>query len=83
MQEDELKTRELEDSIQRLEGEIEFLESGLSSTSTKESLAEEMAHSEPENQDTVKIQKVSLYLQNSLCSLLWLAMCADWDVRYG
>lgn len=57
MQEDELKTRELEDSIQRLEGEIEFLETGLSSTSTKESLAEETAHSEPENQDTVKIQK--------------------------
>ncbi|XP_040178023.1 paralemmin-1 isoform X2 [Rana temporaria] len=57
MQEDELKTQELEDSIQRLEGEIELLESGLSSTSTKESLAEEMAHSEPENQDTVNIQK--------------------------
>ncbi|XP_077331760.1 paralemmin-1 isoform X2 [Lithobates pipiens] len=61
MQEDEVKTRELEDSIQRLEGEIEFLESGLSSTSTKESLAEEMAHSEPENQDTVKIQKTIVH----------------------
>ncbi|XP_072260876.1 paralemmin-1 isoform X3 [Pyxicephalus adspersus] len=57
MQEDELKTRELEDSIQRLEGEIELLENGLSSTSTKESLAEETAHSEPESKDMVKIQK--------------------------
>ncbi|XP_018416086.1 PREDICTED: paralemmin-1 isoform X2 [Nanorana parkeri] len=57
MQEDELKTRELEDSIQRLEGEIELLENGLSSTSTKESLAEGTANSEPENLDMVKIQK--------------------------
>ncbi|XP_063770459.1 paralemmin-1 isoform X1 [Pseudophryne corroboree] len=49
MQDDDLKTRELEDSIQRLERELELLESGLSSTSTKESLAEESANSEPEN----------------------------------
>ncbi|KAM9329829.1 paralemmin-1 [Gastrophryne carolinensis] len=52
MQDDELKTRDLEDNIQRLESEIELLESGLSSTSTKESLAEEA-----ENQDTIKSQK--------------------------
>ncbi|XP_068090152.1 paralemmin-1 isoform X1 [Hyperolius riggenbachi] len=58
MQEDELKTRELEDTIQRLESEIELLESGLSSTSTKESLADEQGHSEPENQDTVRSQKI-------------------------
>ncbi|XP_075062151.1 paralemmin-1 isoform X1 [Mixophyes fleayi] len=54
MQEDELKTRELEDGIQRLERELEFLESGLSSTSTKESLAEEPANSEHENKDLAR-----------------------------
>ncbi|KAM5192634.1 paralemmin-1 isoform 2-T2 [Mantella aurantiaca] len=66
MQEDEVKTRELEDSIQRLEGEIELLENGLSSTSTKESLAEEMAHSDPENQDNVKIQKTIMNVARDL-----------------
>ncbi|KAM4708361.1 paralemmin-1 isoform 2-T3 [Discoglossus pictus] len=57
MQEDEQRTRELEDTIQRLERELEFLESGLSSTSTKESLAEESGNSEPESQERAKGQK--------------------------
>ncbi|KAG8594609.1 hypothetical protein GDO81_001266 [Engystomops pustulosus] len=52
MQEDEQKTRELEESIQRLENEIELLETGMSSTSTKESLA-----SEPENQEVGRADK--------------------------
>ncbi|OCT97571.1 hypothetical protein XELAEV_180097992mg, partial [Xenopus laevis] len=57
MQEDELRTQELEDSIQRLETELEFLESGLSNTSTKESLAEE---SLPAGQEIAKSYKTSL-----------------------
>lgn len=52
MLEDEQKTRELEESTQRLENEIELLETGMSSTSTKESLA-----SEPENQDVARPDK--------------------------
>ncbi|KAM3938896.1 paralemmin-1 isoform 2-T2 [Leptodactylus fuscus] len=58
MQEDEQKSRELEESIQRLENEIELLETGMSSTSTKESLASEPANSEPENQEVVKTDKI-------------------------
>ncbi|KAM4809042.1 paralemmin-1 isoform 2-T2 [Rhinophrynus dorsalis] len=60
MQEDELKTRELEDTIQRLERELELLESGLSSTSTKESLAEESAAVQPESQEIAKVLKNAL-----------------------
>lgn len=52
MQDDEQKTRELEEGIQRLENEIELLETGMSSTSTKESLA-----SEPENQEVARPDK--------------------------
>ncbi|XP_030073581.1 paralemmin-1 isoform X2 [Microcaecilia unicolor] len=40
MQEDELKTKELEESIQRLEKELEMLVNGDSAASTKENLAE-------------------------------------------
>ncbi|NWV58592.1 PALM protein, partial [Malurus elegans] len=40
MQEDEVKTKELEESIQRLEKELETLENSTSVTSTKENLAE-------------------------------------------
>nr|XP_033811966.1 paralemmin-1 isoform X4 [Geotrypetes seraphini] len=40
MQEDELKAKELEESIQRLEKELEMLENGDSAASTKENLAE-------------------------------------------
>ncbi|XP_075681464.1 paralemmin-1 isoform X1 [Rhinoderma darwinii] len=57
MQEDEQKTQVLEESIQRLENEIELLESGMSSTSTKESLASEPANSEPENQEVARTNK--------------------------
>eukprot|EP00079_Xenopus_tropicalis_P011512 XP_002937425.1 PREDICTED: paralemmin-1 isoform X2 [Xenopus tropicalis] len=57
MQEDELRTRELEETIQRLETELELLESGLSSTSTKESLAED---SVPAGQEIAKTHKTSL-----------------------
>ncbi|XP_063311648.1 paralemmin-1 isoform X2 [Pelobates fuscus] len=60
MQEDELKTRELEDTIQRLEAELELLENGLSTTSTKESLVEEQAPSDNENQETAKTHKTSV-----------------------
>ncbi|XP_069820560.1 paralemmin-1 isoform X2 [Dendropsophus ebraccatus] len=55
MQEDELKTRELEESIQRLENEIELLETGMSNASTKESLA-----SEPENQEVARADKATV-----------------------
>ncbi|KAM4052921.1 paralemmin-1 isoform 2-T2 [Anomaloglossus baeobatrachus] len=55
MQEDELKTRELEESIQSLENEIELLETGMSSTSTKESLA-----SEPDNHEVARTNKTTV-----------------------
>ncbi|KAM8960460.1 paralemmin-1 [Pelodytes ibericus] len=60
MQEDELRTRELEDTIQRLEAELELLENGLSSTSTKESLAEELTPSDHESQDAASSHKTPL-----------------------
>uniref|UniRef100_A0A670KMZ4 Paralemmin-1 n=1 Tax=Podarcis muralis TaxID=64176 RepID=A0A670KMZ4_PODMU len=41
MQEDDLKAKELEESIQRLEKELEQLENGISASSTKENMAEE------------------------------------------
>ncbi|XP_061456665.1 paralemmin-1 isoform X6 [Rhineura floridana] len=41
MQEDDLKAKELDESIQRLEKELEQLENSLSASSTKESMAKE------------------------------------------
>ncbi|XP_063003332.1 paralemmin-1 [Elgaria multicarinata webbii] len=41
MQEDDLKAKELEDSIQRLEKDLEQLENGISASSTKENMADE------------------------------------------
>ncbi|XP_005991996.1 paralemmin 1a isoform X1 [Latimeria chalumnae] len=41
-QEDEIKIKKLEESIQRLEKELDLLENGDSATSTKENLAEEV-----------------------------------------
>ncbi|XP_069503889.1 paralemmin-1 isoform X2 [Ambystoma mexicanum] len=46
IQEDEQKTKELEDTIQRLEKELEILENGVSATSTQENLSEEAAKGE-------------------------------------
>ncbi|NWX06110.1 PALM protein, partial [Caloenas nicobarica] len=43
MQEDEVKTKELEETIQRLEKELEMLENGSSAGSTKENLVEAAA----------------------------------------
>ncbi|EMP24177.1 Paralemmin-1 [Chelonia mydas] len=43
MQEDEVKTKELEETIQRLEKELEILENGDSAPSTKEKLGKEAA----------------------------------------
>ncbi|XP_053558811.1 paralemmin-1 isoform X1 [Bombina bombina] len=60
MQEDEQKSRELEETIQRLERELELLESGMSSASTKESLAEEPVTAEKENQERAKGHKSPL-----------------------
>ncbi|XP_053320478.1 paralemmin-1 isoform X2 [Spea bombifrons] len=60
MQEDELRTRELEDTIQRLEAELELLENGLSATSTKESLAEELVPSDSKTSlNTARDQNVT------------------------
>nr|XP_034975687.1 paralemmin-1 isoform X1 [Zootoca vivipara] len=42
MQDDDMKAKELEESIQRLEKELEQLENGISASSTKENMAEEM-----------------------------------------
>ncbi|XP_066491997.1 paralemmin-1 [Tiliqua scincoides] len=41
MQEDDLKAKELEESVQRLEKELEQLENGISASSTKENVSEE------------------------------------------
>ncbi|XP_062815283.1 paralemmin-1 isoform X2 [Anolis carolinensis] len=46
MEEDDLKAKELEESIQRLEKELEQLENGISASSTKENVAEETAKEE-------------------------------------
>ncbi|KAL7992890.1 hypothetical protein Chor_017146, partial [Crotalus horridus] len=40
-EEDNLKAKELEENIQRLEKELEQLENGISASSTKENMAEE------------------------------------------
>nr|XP_056701109.1 paralemmin-1 [Euleptes europaea] len=41
MEQDDMKAKELEDSIQKLEKELELFENGVSASSTKETLAEE------------------------------------------
>ncbi|XP_042299759.1 paralemmin-1-like, partial [Sceloporus undulatus] len=48
MEEDDLKAKELEESIQRLEKELELLENGISASSTKENMAEETRESAKE-----------------------------------
>ncbi|XP_075467607.1 paralemmin-1 isoform X4 [Ascaphus truei] len=52
MQEDKERTQELEETIQSLEIELELLENGMSSASTKESLAEEPVPTAPQGQET-------------------------------
>ncbi|KAK2542276.1 Palm [Columba guinea] len=70
MQEDEVKTKELEETIQRLEKELETLENGSSAGSTKENLAEAVAPAKEQKAEpvpnvqksplgTVKAEKVS------------------------
>ncbi|NWT06363.1 PALM protein, partial [Mionectes macconnelli] len=59
MQEDEVKTKELEETIQRLEKELEMLENSSSVASTKENLAEAAAPAKEEKADAVpNAQKV-------------------------
>ncbi|NXW66541.1 PALM protein, partial [Eurystomus gularis] len=53
MQEDEVKTKELEETIQRLEKELEALENGSSAASTKENLAEVAALDKEEKAEPV------------------------------
>ncbi|XP_050177144.1 paralemmin-1 isoform X3 [Myiozetetes cayanensis] len=53
MQEDEVKTKELEETIQRLEKELEMLENSSSVASTKENLAEAAAPAKEEKADTI------------------------------
>ncbi|XP_065508357.1 paralemmin-1 isoform X1 [Caloenas nicobarica] len=70
MQEDEVKTKELEETIQRLEKELEMLENGSSAGSTKENLVEAAAPAREQKAEpvpnaqksplgTVKAEKVS------------------------
>ncbi|XP_065714246.1 paralemmin-1 isoform X1 [Patagioenas fasciata] len=70
MQEDEVKTKELEETIQRLEKELETLENGSSAGSTKENLVEVAAPAKEQKAEpvpnaqksplgTVKAEKVS------------------------
>ncbi|XP_019369052.1 PREDICTED: paralemmin-1 isoform X1 [Gavialis gangeticus] len=54
MQEDEAKTRELEETIQRLEKELEILENGESVPCTKDSLAEGTAASAPAPEEKIE-----------------------------
>ncbi|NWI54073.1 PALM protein, partial [Calyptomena viridis] len=59
MQEDEVKTKELEETIQRLEKELEMLENSSSVASTKENLAEAAAPAKEEKAEAVpNAQKV-------------------------
>ncbi|XP_021234134.1 paralemmin-1 isoform X2 [Numida meleagris] len=61
MQEDEVKTKELEETIQRLERELESLENSSSATSTKENLAEVAAPMKDEKAENVpSVQKSPL-----------------------
>ncbi|XP_027568911.1 paralemmin-1 isoform X3 [Pipra filicauda] len=53
MQEDEVKTKELEETIQRLEKELEMLENSSSVASTKENLAEVAAPAKEEKAEAV------------------------------
>ncbi|NXJ96288.1 PALM protein, partial [Corythaixoides concolor] len=53
MQEDEVKTKELEETIQRLEKELEMLENGSSAASTKENLAEAAAPAKEEKAEAI------------------------------
>ncbi|XP_027520145.1 paralemmin-1 isoform X1 [Corapipo altera] len=53
MQEDEVKTKELEETIQRLEKELEMLENSSSVASTKENLAEAAATAKEEKAEAV------------------------------
>ncbi|NXM71923.1 PALM protein, partial [Serilophus lunatus] len=53
MQEDEVKTKELEETIQRLEKELEMLENSSSVTSTKENLAEAAAPAKEEKAEAI------------------------------
>ncbi|XP_032568016.1 paralemmin-1 isoform X2 [Chiroxiphia lanceolata] len=53
MQEDEVKTKELEETIQRLEKELEMLENSSSVASTKENLAEAAAPAKEEKAEAV------------------------------
>ncbi|NXW41978.1 PALM protein, partial [Nyctiprogne leucopyga] len=53
MQDDEVKTKELEEAIQRLEKELETLENGSSAASTKENLAEVAAPAKEEKAEAV------------------------------
>ncbi|XP_031460086.1 paralemmin-1 isoform X2 [Phasianus colchicus] len=61
MQEDEVKTKELEETIQRLERELESLENSSSATSTKENLAEVVAPAKEEKAENIpNVQKSPL-----------------------
>ncbi|XP_031412987.1 paralemmin-1 isoform X2 [Meleagris gallopavo] len=61
MQEDEVKTKELEETIQRLERELESLENSSSATSTKENLAEVVAPAKEEKAENIpSVQKSPL-----------------------
>ncbi|XP_071583794.1 paralemmin-1 isoform X4 [Heliangelus exortis] len=53
MQEDEVKTKELEETIQRLEKELEMLENSSSAASTKENLVEVAALAKEEKPEAV------------------------------
>ncbi|NXW82081.1 PALM protein, partial [Alopecoenas beccarii] len=53
MQEDEVKTKELEETIQRLEKELETLENGSSAGSTKENLVEAAAPAKEQKAEPV------------------------------
>ncbi|XP_015741826.1 paralemmin-1 isoform X4 [Coturnix japonica] len=60
MQEDEVKTKELEETIQRLERELESLENSSSATSTKENLAEVAAPAKEKAENIPSVQKSPL-----------------------
>ncbi|XP_043909697.1 paralemmin-1 isoform X4 [Protopterus annectens] len=69
MKEDEQRTKELDEAVQRLEKELELLENGLSATSTKESLAEDTVREEEKVVVVDHVQKIPLNSTKAMYSV--------------
>ncbi|XP_030396019.1 paralemmin-1 isoform X3 [Gopherus evgoodei] len=68
MQEDEVKTKELEETIQRLERELEILENGDSAPSTKEKLGKEVTAKEEKAANAQKTPLGTAKAEQKICN---------------